>query len=80
MPSPTPEARDPELVSALEQAVRSHSKKHYNAGIHEGISFCIRELIAGMSASDNKKYQPLMVKLAQASAEAYSKSLDGRPR
>lgn len=80
MNSPTPEVRDPELVAALELAVRAHSKKHYNAGLHKGIALCLREMLKEMSTADCKKYQPLMTRLTLEATEAYGKSLDGRPR
>jgi hypothetical protein len=79
MSSPTPEERDPQLIAALEMAVRVHSKKHYNAGVHAGISSAIQEMLSAFSPDDAKKYNNLMSKLSTASHDARLKSLDQKP-
>lgn len=79
MSSPTPETRDPQLVSALEQAVRSHSRKHYQAGLSSGLSLAIKEMIDSFSPADCKKHFALIERLTLLATEAKEKSLDQKP-
>jgi hypothetical protein len=79
MSSPTPEERDPQLVSALEQAVRGHSKKHYQAGLSAGLCLAIKELNSTLSSSDHKKYSEVLTRLAVLAVEARTNSLDPKP-
>jgi hypothetical protein len=79
MSSPTPEERDPQLVSALEQAVRCHSKKHYQAGLSAGIGLAIKEILAGFSLAENKKHSEMILRLAALQSDALAKSLDQKP-
>jgi len=79
MSSPTPEERDPQLVIALTLAISAHSKKHYHAGIHAGISLAIQEMLGAFSPADAKKYNDLMAKLSVTSHAEKLKSLDQKP-
>ncbi len=79
MSSPTPEQRDPQLVSALEQAVRGHSKKHYQAGLSAGISLVIKDLLGTFTPAECKKHSDLLIRLSALAQEAREKSLDPKP-
>jgi len=79
MNSPTPEERDPQLVAALEQAVRSHTRKHYYAGLHAGLSRAVEELLQALSANEAEKHKDLLLKLSHAAHAARMKSLDPKP-
>lgn len=76
MSSPTPEERDPQLVEALEQAIRSHSKKHYYAGVARGLHQAFETICSAMSEDDKKKYIGAMRSLLLLETEARKKSLD----
>jgi len=79
MTSPTPEERDPQLAAALEQAVRSHSKKHYQAGISAGLALAIKEMLDTFTPAENKKHSEMMVRLSALMHDARVKSLDPKP-
>ena len=76
MKSPTPEERDPQLVEALAQAISSHSKKHYYAGVAKGIHEAFTVVIAAMSEEDKKKYAAPLRSLLSLETQARVKSTD----
>lgn len=76
MASPSPEERDPQLVEALEQAVRSHSKKHYYAGVARGVHRAFETICAAMSEEDKKKYAGVLRSLLVIETDARKNSLD----
>jgi hypothetical protein len=80
MSSPTPEQRDPQLVEALEQAIRSHSKKHYNAGVHAGLTRALQLLLGNLTEEDKIRYDSVLKELADESLKSKGKSLDPKPR
>lgn len=68
-----------QLVSALEQAVMSHTKKHYYAGFAAGIKMAVEDIQSKMTESERAHLLPILIELALKAEDAKTKSLDGRP-
>lgn len=80
MSSPTPEERDSQLAVALSQAIKAHSKKHYNAGVAKGITLATDLLKGGLTSAEKTRLKEMFDRLASCAEDALRKSLDGKPR